>query len=91
MGIDLVAVEQRTRAIGRELFEAIGRGPSPLERAWWDDRFLGLAMDDPEAKVRLFRFIDVLPSLRGEGAVRRHLAEYFRARRACSRGWSGLP
>ena len=34
------ALDRRTREIGRELFDRIGRGPKPWRRAWWDDRFM---------------------------------------------------
>lgn len=71
------AVEERTREIGRDLFRRIGRGPSPLDRAWWDDQLMGLTMDDPEVKVQLFRFIDALPTLTEPASVRRHLHEYL--------------
>jgi len=70
-------VEERTQAIGRELFRKIGRGGSPLDREWWDDRLMGLTMDDPAVKVQLFRFIDALPTLRDPHSVRRHLVEYL--------------
>src|SRR3546814_5922809 len=69
------AEEERTREIGRALFRRIGRGPSPLERAWWDEQLMGLTMDDPEVKVQLFRFIDALPMLAEPASVRRHLQE----------------
>ncbi|MGZ3432173.1 MAG: hypothetical protein ACXWN0_10810 [Isosphaeraceae bacterium] len=32
--LDAEALERRTRQIGHELFEWIGRGPSPSHRAW---------------------------------------------------------
>ncbi|HWE36922.1 MAG TPA: L-glutamate gamma-semialdehyde dehydrogenase [Isosphaeraceae bacterium] len=67
----------RALEIGRALFEAIGRGPSPWKRAWWDDRLMDLTMGDPAVKVQLFRFIDALPTLREDEAVRRHLGEYL--------------
>ncbi|MFO0911201.1 MAG: proline dehydrogenase family protein [Isosphaeraceae bacterium] len=70
-------IEERTRTIGRELFERIGRGSSPLERAWWDDQLMNLTLSDPDVRVQLFRFIDVLPVLRDDAAVRRHLGEYL--------------
>ena len=70
-------LEQRTRAIGRELFERIGRGPKPWHRAWWEGRFIAATLDDPLVRVQLFRFIDVLPALTGSESVRRHLAEYL--------------
>src|SRR4051812_22415170 len=70
-------IEETTREIGRELFAHIGRGPSPLRREWWDERFMTLTLDDPEVRVQLFRFIDVLPVLRDDASVRRHLGEYL--------------
>ena len=40
-------VEERTREIGRELFERIGRGPKPWQRAWWEDRFVARDSERP--------------------------------------------
>ena len=54
------SVERRTKEIGRELFERIGRGPKPWQRAWWEDRFIAATLDDPLVRVQLFRFIDAL-------------------------------
>ncbi|MDX2035452.1 MAG: proline dehydrogenase family protein [Isosphaeraceae bacterium] len=70
-------VERRALAIGREIFERVGRGPKIWQRPWWDDRAMALAMSDPTVKVQLFRFIDVLPTLRSPAAVGRHLREYL--------------
>ncbi|AMV40597.1 L-glutamate gamma-semialdehyde dehydrogenase [Planctomyces sp. SH-PL62] len=74
---DQERIERRTREIGRELFARVARASRPWRRAWWEDRFMGATLDDPEVRVQLFRFIDVLPALRGPSAVRRHLAEYL--------------
>jgi RHH-type proline utilization regulon transcriptional repressor/proline dehydrogenase/delta 1-pyrroline-5-carboxylate dehydrogenase len=71
------SLEARTREIGRELFARIGRGPKPWQRAWWEERFIATTLDDPLVRVQLFRFIDVLPALRTDQSVRRHLAEYL--------------
>lgn len=71
------ALERRTREIGRELFERVGRGPAPWDRAWWDDRLMELTLGDPQVKVQLFRFIDAMPALRTTEAVRGHLEEYL--------------
>jgi RHH-type proline utilization regulon transcriptional repressor/proline dehydrogenase/delta 1-pyrroline-5-carboxylate dehydrogenase len=71
------SLEARTQTIGRELFERIGRGPGPWQRAWWEERFMAGTLDDPLVRVQLFRFIDVLPVLRTTESVRRHLAEYL--------------
>ncbi len=54
-------VEREAREIGRGLFAEVGRGPSPRERGYWDDRLMDLTMGDPEVKVQLFRFIDAFP------------------------------
>ncbi|MFO0951291.1 MAG: proline dehydrogenase family protein [Isosphaeraceae bacterium] len=71
------SLERRTRAIGREMFDRIGKGPAPWERLWWDERLMDLTLGDPVVKTQLFRFIDVLPGLPDDASVRRHLAEYL--------------
>ena len=70
-------LEARTQRIGRELFERIGRGPKPWQRAWWEEKFIAATLDDPLVRVQLFRFIDALPALKTTDSVRRHLAEYL--------------
>ncbi|MDG3008030.1 L-glutamate gamma-semialdehyde dehydrogenase [Paludisphaera mucosa] len=75
--VDRGRIEERTRAIGRELFARVAGASRPWRRAWWEDRFMGATLDDPEVRVQLFRFIDVLPALKTPSAVRRHLAEYL--------------
>ena len=70
-------IDGRTGEVGREIFRRIGRGASFWERAWWDDRLMGLTMGDDRVKVQLFRFIDALPTLVGDADVRRHLGEYL--------------
>ncbi len=63
--------------IGRELFERMGRGPRPWHRAWWENLFIAATLDDALVRVQLFRFIDALPALHTDQAIRRHLAEYL--------------
>ena len=70
-------IEARTQKIGRELFERIGRGAKPWQRAWWEERFMAATLDDPLVRVQLFRFIDALPALKTTESVRRHLKEYL--------------
>jgi RHH-type proline utilization regulon transcriptional repressor/proline dehydrogenase/delta 1-pyrroline-5-carboxylate dehydrogenase len=74
---DRESLERRTREIGRELFDRIGRGAKPWQRAWWDDRFMSWSLSDPGVRVQLFRFIDALPALKSASSVRRHLEEYL--------------
>ncbi len=74
---DRESLERRTREIGRELFDRIGRGAKLWQRAWWDDRFMSWSLSDPGVRVQLFRFIDALPALQSASSVRRHLQEYL--------------
>jgi RHH-type proline utilization regulon transcriptional repressor/proline dehydrogenase/delta 1-pyrroline-5-carboxylate dehydrogenase len=75
---DVDAVEKLTHEIGRYLWGNLERSsPSVFERRWWDDRILAWAMADESVKVQMFRFIDVLPTLRSREAITRHLQEYF--------------
>lgn len=78
MTSDPEAVEKLTQEIGRYLWSNVQhRIPSVFERRWWDDRILAWAMADESVKVQMFRFIDVLPTLRTRESITRHLQEYF--------------
>jgi RHH-type proline utilization regulon transcriptional repressor/proline dehydrogenase/delta 1-pyrroline-5-carboxylate dehydrogenase len=75
---ELERIEQATQRIGRALFERLDtRRPGIWDRRWWDDRIMQWAMADESVKVQMFRFIDVLPMLRTNEAISRHLHEYF--------------
>ncbi len=75
--LNRTSLDRRTAEIGRELFERMGRGPRPWHREWWENLFISATLDDTLVRVQLFRFIDALPALHKDGAVRRHLAEYL--------------
>src|SRR5262245_5308838 len=84
-------LEPRVRAYGREIFARLDRqGPVPLTRAWWDDRLMGLTMDNPALKVQLFRFVDCLPYLHDPADVGRHLREYLGEARDQLPWWARL-
>ncbi len=70
-------IERRTRQIGRQMLQGLDRGPTVWKRSWWDDQFMAWTMNDPALKTQLFRFIDVLPTLRTGREIRRHLDEYL--------------
>lgn len=70
--------EAQTQQVGEWLFSHLHRRqPSIFDRRWWDDRILNWAMADEAVKVQMFRFIDVLPTLKTHAHVARHLQEYF--------------
>ncbi|MFO0929263.1 MAG: proline dehydrogenase family protein [Gemmataceae bacterium] len=71
-------LEPLTRRIGRELFDRVALAlPVPFGPTWWDDRLMDLSMGEPELKLRLFRFVDVLPQLTTPAAIVAHLRDYF--------------
>jgi RHH-type proline utilization regulon transcriptional repressor/proline dehydrogenase/delta 1-pyrroline-5-carboxylate dehydrogenase len=71
-----IAEDVRIRAIGAELLERV-RGQGRLTAA-----LLDRALRDEEAKLQLFRFVDVLPALAEDRDVVAHLREYFAGRPA---------
>jgi len=76
--MDSAAVERRTLAIGRELFEAVHQRHAHLSATdRWAGEVLRWCMDDPEIKRRVLRFVDVLPSVRSARACARLVREYF--------------
>jgi len=63
---------------GRRIFELVDKNPESLfSKAGFYQRLMTLSMRDEELKLQLFRFVDVLPSLRTSGEIVEHLREYF--------------
>lgn len=76
--VDPARVEDLTREIGRSILTRLGnRRPSVLEARWYEEHLLEWVMSDESVKVQMFRFVDVLPMLKGHDEVARHLREYF--------------
>ncbi len=88
-------IEVRIRKIGRRLYtSSITSIPSLFDKRRWKGKMMEWAMEDEDFKVRLFRFIDVLPSLKTNSLVVRLLKEYFSDLTDPSlliRGIKGLP
>ncbi len=72
-----IDIEVMIRRIGQELFSAIRETPPAFDRKTWTGRIMNWSMKQEDLKIRLFRFIDVLPSLRSDEQVTRLLQEYF--------------
>jgi len=63
---------------GARIFELVDRNPESLfSRSGFYQRMMALSMRDEHFKVQLFRFVDVLASLRRGGDIVQHLDEYF--------------
>jgi RHH-type proline utilization regulon transcriptional repressor/proline dehydrogenase/delta 1-pyrroline-5-carboxylate dehydrogenase len=73
-------LEARIQEVGHEIFaRSAAAAPWILQSDWWEQRILEWAMHDPVLKMQLFRFVDVLPSLRTGKEVAEHLTEYLPA------------
>lgn len=71
-------LEEAIQKRGRRLLAAVEpQRLLHLTPAWWQERLFEWATRDPEFRVRLLRFVDVLPSLRSARAVADHVRQYF--------------
>ncbi len=78
-------MEQMILARGRALLETVEpERLITLSPAWWQERLLAWASSDPDFRVKLLQFVDVLPTLRSSRAVADHVREYFRESRHLS-------
>jgi len=60
------------------IFELVDQHPESLfSKAGFHQRMMALSMRDERLKVQLFRFVEVLPSLRTSAEVVEHLQEYL--------------
>jgi RHH-type proline utilization regulon transcriptional repressor/proline dehydrogenase/delta 1-pyrroline-5-carboxylate dehydrogenase len=68
------AIEQR----GEQIFELVDRNPESIfTKAGFYQRMMAFSMRDEHFKVQMFRFVDVLASLRSSRDIVQHLDEYF--------------
>src|SRR4030042_947177 len=71
-------LEDRIHEIGLAIYAAIdGEIPSLFDGRGWKAEVLTKAMQDEAFKIRLFRFIDLLPALKTDIQVARLFHEYF--------------
>jgi RHH-type proline utilization regulon transcriptional repressor/proline dehydrogenase/delta 1-pyrroline-5-carboxylate dehydrogenase len=72
-------LEAAIQARGRALSAAVQPEKLiTLSPAWWQERLMSWATSDPDFRVKVLRFVDVLPSLRTSRAVADHVRQYFR-------------
>lgn len=71
-------LEEQILRYGREIFGSLSQGqPSFFSRRFWSNLMMRWSMDRPAFKSGMFRFVDVLPSLRSPAAVIDHLSQYL--------------
>jgi RHH-type proline utilization regulon transcriptional repressor/proline dehydrogenase/delta 1-pyrroline-5-carboxylate dehydrogenase len=64
--------------LGQRIFELVDQHPeSVFTKAGFYQRMMALSMRDETFKVQMFRFVDVLASLRRSNDIVEHLREYF--------------
>ena len=75
--------EARVQAIGRELFDRVaGERQAFYSADRWTAALFAWSLANEDAKLQLFRFIDILPALDDDRDLVRHLREYFEGRDA---------
>ena len=75
--------EARVQQIGRELFERVAADRQAFYSAdRWTAALFAWSLAHEDAKLQLFRFVDVLPALQTDRDLVRHLREYFEGRDA---------
>lgn len=75
---DRRALEAATQRIGREIFERAEAASPPLwSLEYAQNQAMQWLTHSEDLKLRLFRFIEVLPSLRSRKTIARHLQEYL--------------
>jgi RHH-type transcriptional regulator, proline utilization regulon repressor / proline dehydrogenase / delta 1-pyrroline-5-carboxylate dehydrogenase len=70
-------LEKRIRLLGLEIYTSMWDVPTVFDTEKWMGTIMKWAMKDSAFKTGLFRFIDVLPSLKTDELVVRLLHEYF--------------
>ena len=71
-------LQVETERRGLEIFQLVDAHPQSIfTKAGFYQRMMALSMKDEDFKVQMFRFVDVLASLRDSGEIVRHLDEYF--------------
>src|SRR5881296_1363301 len=74
----MTALQGEIERRGKRIFELVDEHPEPLfSKAGFYQRLMALSMRDERFKAQLFRFVDVLPSLRRSSEIVEHLDEYF--------------
>jgi RHH-type proline utilization regulon transcriptional repressor/proline dehydrogenase/delta 1-pyrroline-5-carboxylate dehydrogenase len=71
-------LHHRVAEIGSEIFEAARAArPRIWQSTWWMEAMTRLIDQDPRLRTRAFQFVECLPALKSDRAIREHLADYF--------------
>ncbi|MBF0106398.1 MAG: proline dehydrogenase family protein [Deltaproteobacteria bacterium] len=70
------------KEIGTEIFKRSQASSKLFKKNFFSDLMMDWAMKREDVKVEMFRFVDVLPTLKTNGQISDHLREYFLASKA---------
>ena len=72
-------LEDLIQETGKDLLKSTSNTDQNLfNKSWWQGKALSWTMKNPSFKTQLFRFIDVLPTLKTPHQILSHLNEYFK-------------
>ncbi len=76
--IDLDQIDVEILELGEDVWQRTqGEVPGLFDKDYWQGLMLEWVMKDPEFKVDMFRFVDVLPTLQTTKQVSQHVREYL--------------
>jgi RHH-type transcriptional regulator, proline utilization regulon repressor / proline dehydrogenase / delta 1-pyrroline-5-carboxylate dehydrogenase len=71
-------VERSIQEYAPDLWQELrARTPGIFDRKYWQGRLIDWVIKDPEFKVDLFRFVDVLPALQSDALVAEYIKSYL--------------
>ncbi|PYX90954.1 MAG: L-glutamate gamma-semialdehyde dehydrogenase, partial [Acidobacteria bacterium] len=72
------SLQQEIEERGLQMFDLVDQNPESIfSKAGFYQRMMAFSMRDEHFKVQMFRFVDVLASLRSSRDIVQHLEEYF--------------
>lgn len=72
------SLEEKTYLIGKEIFKRVKTSKTSFfDRSFWSTKLMEIGMKDEKLKIELFRFVDVLPTLKTDEQLSKHISEYF--------------
>src|SRR5438309_10728625 len=72
------SLQQEIEQRGLQMFDLVDQNPETIfSKAGFYQRMMAFSMRDEHFKVQMFRFVDVLASLRHSSDIVQHLREYF--------------
>jgi RHH-type proline utilization regulon transcriptional repressor/proline dehydrogenase/delta 1-pyrroline-5-carboxylate dehydrogenase len=74
----MTSLQQEIEQRGLQMFDLVDQNPESIfSKAGFYQRMMAFSMRDEHFKVQMFRFVDVLASLRRSTDIVQHLKEYF--------------